>query len=102
MDSISKENIFAGVVGGVTSLFLAYALRKAVFQHRRGKWMRNRTPAEVVTMQSENMPAAIGPYSKGKLIKLSDGSLMAYSSGQLGLDPKTNELISDSVEEQAE
>jgi enamine deaminase RidA (YjgF/YER057c/UK114 family) len=45
------------------------------------------------------MPAAIGPYSKGKLIKLPDGSLMAYSSGQLGLDPKTNELISESVEE---
>ncbi|CDW85988.1 endoribonuclease l-psp [Stylonychia lemnae] len=98
---ISKDHFIAGVIGGVASLFLAMAARNVMFKHRRGKWMRNRQQSEVVTMNSDNMPAAIGPYSKGKLIKLQDGSSMAYSSGQLGLDPKTNELISDDVEEQA-
>lgn len=42
-------------------------------------------------------PAAIGPFSVGKIF---NGA--AYISGQLGLNPETNELVSDSVEEQAE
>ena len=50
MDSINKESLIAGLIGGVTSLALAFAIRKAVFKHKRGKWMRNRPQAEVVTM----------------------------------------------------
>ena len=44
-------------------------------------------------MQSDQLPAAVGPYSLGKVIKQSDGSLLAFTSGQLGLDPKTNTLV---------
>jgi enamine deaminase RidA (YjgF/YER057c/UK114 family) len=49
-------------------------------------------------MLSEKLPAAVGPYSLGKIIHFKSGSALAFSSGQLGLDPKTNNLVSDSVE----
>ena len=104
MDGVRKEHVIAGVIGGITSLALAMVARKLIFaKHRRGgRWRKNHQQAEVVTMTSPNMPAAIGPYTIGKLVKLQDGSMLAYSSGQLGLDPKTGELISQDVEEQAE
>lgn len=38
---------------------------------------------------TKNSPAAIGPYSQG--IKLND---LIFSSGQLGMDPATGELVS--------
>ena len=55
-------------------------------------------------MESEHMPAAIGPYSKGKMIQMHRGTTWAWSSGQLGLDPATNELVvgDDPVSAQAE
>lgn len=115
MESISKEHVISGLIGGVSALALAFVARKAIWKYKRGCCgpragkcgpkggkFGQRNPAEVITMQSENMPPAIGPYCKGKLVKLPDGSLMAYSSGQLGLDPKTGELISEDVAEQAE
>ncbi len=100
MDSVSKQHIISGVIGGITALALAFVVRKAMWARRRGHCKRVQ-PA-VITMESERMPAAIGPYTKGKIVQLPDGSRFAYSSGQLGLDPATNRLISDSVEEQAE
>eukprot|EP00347_Sterkiella_histriomuscorum_P018346 403345857 len=102
MDKIKSEHVIAGVIGGVTSLALAFFARKMMFRHKRGGMRKFFQQPEVITMQSDNMPAAIGPYTKGKLIKLQDGSMMAYSSGQLGLDPKTSELVSDDVAAQAE
>jgi enamine deaminase RidA (YjgF/YER057c/UK114 family) len=53
-------------------------------------------------MTSSRLPAAVGPYSLGRLIPLSDGSAIAFSSGQLGIDPVTNNLVSEDVAEQAE
>lgn len=40
----------------------------------------------------------------GKVVKLANGSLLAFSSGQLGLDPKTNALVTgqDQVVAEAE
>lgn len=52
-------------------------------------------------MKSDRLPAAVGPYSLGKIVKLANGSALAFSSGQIGLDPKTNNLIADDVEAQA-
>ncbi|MGC6469775.1 MAG: RidA family protein [Flavobacteriales bacterium] len=43
-------------------------------------------------ISSANAPAAIGPYSQAIL---SNGTL--YSSGQIAIDPITNELITDSI-----
>ena len=40
-------------------------------------------------MESENLPAAVGPYCKGKMVQYGNGSALAWSSGQLGLEPKT-------------
>ena len=66
--------------------------RKLTKRKRHGK-RGGRPQAELLTMQSDNMPAAIGPYTKGRLVKLPDGSCLAWSSGQLGLVPATNELL---------
>lgn len=46
---------------------------------------------------TENAPAALGPYNQA--ISVSGGTTI-YVSGQLGLDPKTGELVSDSFEAQ--
>jgi hypothetical protein len=103
MSNIQKEHIIAGVIGGAASLFLAFAARRLIWGRRRGggRWNHD---AKIVTMESENMPAAIGPYSKGKLVQMPNGSCFAWSSGQLGLDPRTNELVKgdDPVVAQAE
>ena len=53
-------------------------------------------------MNSTRLPAAVGPYSMGKQIRFQNGSVLAFTSGQLGLDPKTNQLIADDVQTQAE
>ena len=47
-------------------------------------------------VRSNNAPEPVGPYSQG-IIK---GDLL-YLSGQIGLDPKTGEMVSDDVLEQA-
>ncbi len=44
---------------------------------------------------SNNAPTPIGPYSLANLV---NGTL--YMSGQLGIDPKTNKLVSEDVSEQ--
>lgn len=49
------------------------------------------------TISTENAPAAIGPYVQGRVV----GSLL-FASGQIALDPKTGELVGESVEEQTE
>ncbi|TNV74382.1 hypothetical protein FGO68_gene11311 [Halteria grandinella] len=53
-------------------------------------------------MPSERLPAAVGPYSLGKQVQFANGSLLAFSSGQLGLEPQSGNLISQDVEAQAE
>jgi hypothetical protein len=37
MDSIKKEQVVAGVIGGFTALALAYIARKYVFRRKCGK-----------------------------------------------------------------
>lgn len=46
-------------------------------------------------LNTENAPKALGPYSQG--IKAGD---LIFLSGQLGLDPKTNDFASGGVAEQ--
>ena len=45
-------------------------------------------------IQTKNAPAAIGPYSQGII----SGNLI-FSSGQIGIDPKTSELV-EGIKEQ--
>jgi 2-iminobutanoate/2-iminopropanoate deaminase len=43
----------------------------------------------------DNAPAAIGPYSVA-----AGGGPFVFTSGQLGIDPKTNEIVSGGIEAQ--
>lgn len=47
-------------------------------------------------IESKNAPKAIGPYSQAIVV-----GEYVYLSGQLGLDPKTNEFVGDDVLSQA-
>ena len=49
------------------------------------------------TVSTENAPGAIGPYSQA--IKAGG---MVFCSGQIPIDPKTGEFVSDMVREQTE
>lgn len=79
MDSISKEHVISGIIGGVTTLALAMLFKKATC--KKGKGACPRVQGGIVTMESDRMPPAIGPYCKGKYIQYPDGSRLAYSSG---------------------
>lgn len=50
---------------------------------------------EIITVQTDNAPAAIGPYSQAKIV----GDLV-FTSGQIPLDPKTGEVVSGGIAEQ--
>ncbi len=48
-------------------------------------------------ISTENAPAAIGPYCQAMVV-----NGMLFTSGQLGLDPKTGDFAGDNVTAQAE
>ncbi len=47
-------------------------------------------------------PKAIGPYAQAQVVRLHGGNRMLFSSGQIGLDPATGELVAGGVREQSE
>jgi 2-iminobutanoate/2-iminopropanoate deaminase len=49
-----------------------------------------------IIIQTKNAPAPIGPYSQAVLV----GEIL-YTSGQIAINPKTGELIQDSIENEA-
>jgi 2-iminobutanoate/2-iminopropanoate deaminase len=105
MEGVKKEHIIAGVIGGVTSLALAMIARRLMWKAwKKGGKRGGRGESKLLTMQSDKMPAPVGPYCFGKMIQNPNGSLYAWSSGQLGLDPRTGELVQgeDPVVAQAE
>ena len=51
----------------------------------------------IKTIATPNAPAAIGPYTQGKVV---NGFL--FASGQVALDPQTGEIVGTTIEEQAE
>src|SRR5262245_62918270 len=66
--------------------------------------MRPRCGREEVKVKSplhvEDAPKAIGPYSQAQVVRLHGGQKMVYTSGQVGLDPRTGELVAGGVKEQ--
>lgn len=54
------------------------------------------TPGEIRRLETEYAPRAIGPYSQAVEV---DGWL--YTSGQIGLDPMTGEMVPGGFEAQA-
>ena len=53
------------------------------------------TISPIQTIQTENAPQAIGPYSQGKVF----GNLL-FTSGQIALDKDGNDFTQSSIEEQ--
>lgn len=52
---------------------------------------------EIEVVSTENAPMAVGPYSQGLKI-----GQFVFTSGQIALEPKTGELITESVAAQME
>jgi hypothetical protein len=99
MDSINKEHIISGIIGGLTVFAAGFAARRLWGKRRGGHCGKWREYPKLEFLQSNKMPAAIGPYSHGKMIVYANGAALAYTSGQLGLNPETNALVSENVEE---
>jgi len=51
-------------------------------------------------LQVAGAPKAIGPYSQAQVVRLHGGGRLVYTAGQVGLDPKTGELVPGGVPEQ--
>ena len=47
-------------------------------------------------------PKAIGPYSQAQVVRLHGGNRLVFTSGQIGLDPASGELVPGGVKEQTE
>lgn len=45
-------------------------------------------------------PKAIGPYSQAQVVRLHGGNRMVFTSGQIGLDPATGEIVAGGIVEQ--
>ena len=46
----------------------------------------------------EDAPKAIGPYSQAQVVRLHGGQKLVYTSGQVGIDPKTGELVAGGIQ----
>lgn len=51
------------------------------------------------TIQTENAPAAIGPYSQA--VQVAAGQML-FTAGQIPLDPQSGEIIGENIESQTE
>jgi len=52
------------------------------------------------TLEVADAPKAIGPYSQAQLVRLHGGQKLVFTSGQVGIDPKTGELVAGGIREQ--
>ena len=52
-------------------------------------------------IQVADAPGAIGPYSQAQVVRLHGGRIV-YTAGQVGLDPKTGEMVAGDVAAQTE
>ena len=48
----------------------------------------------------DDAPKAIGPYSQAQVVRLHGGQRMVFTSGQVGIDPDTGDLVEGGVREQ--
>ena len=49
---------------------------------------------------TDGAPKAIGPYSQAQVVRLHGGNRMVFTAGQVGIDPKTGDLVAGGVKEQ--
>ena len=50
----------------------------------------------------EDAPQAIGPYVQAQVVRMHGGQKLVYTSGQVGLDPATGELVPGGIKEQTQ
>ena len=50
----------------------------------------------------EDAPKALGPYSQAQVVRLHGGQKLVYTSGQVGIDPRTGELVTGGIREQTQ
>ena len=48
-------------------------------------------------VSTPNAPAAIGPYSQAVKLTHKSGEVMVHAAGQIGMDPKTGELVAGGI-----
>lgn len=80
MENVKQEHVIAGIIGGVSTLFLAFAIRKGMRQLGLKKRC-GPPPPKVECAVSTKLPAALGPYSAGKKISYKRGTQYLYTSG---------------------
>jgi len=51
-------------------------------------------------VQVDDAPKAIGPYSQAQVVRLHGGNRIVFTAGQVGIDPKTGDLVAGGVKEQ--
>ena len=49
-------------------------------------------------LQVDDAPKAIGPYSQAQVVRMHGGQKLVYSAGQVGLDPKTGDLVPGGIQ----
>lgn len=59
--------------------------------------MARKSTATRSAIDTQEAPAAIGPYSQGILV-----NDVLYCSGQIAIDPETSSMVTESVEEETE
>jgi len=87
-----KEHVVAGLIGGFAALGLFMLGKKTC-----GKM--NCCKGGAQTLTSDKIPKPIGPYTAGRAVSCG-GACVVFSSGQIGVDPKTGELVSADVKDQ--
>lgn len=53
-------------------------------------------------IQTNDAPAAVGPYSQGIKVSLPGGGSMLFCSGQIPLDPESGKIVGNTAAEQAD
>ena len=51
-------------------------------------------------ISTTDAPKAIGPYSQAQVVRLHGGGRLVFTAGQVGLDPKSGEIVTGGVSEQ--
>lgn len=51
-------------------------------------------------IQTDNAPKAVGPYTQGRTVE--GHARLVFTAGQVAMDPKTGNLVSEEVAEQAD
>jgi 2-iminobutanoate/2-iminopropanoate deaminase len=67
-----------------------------IFSKKFNTRKMNTTSIKIESLDSSKTPKAIGPYSKATRVDLGE-KFMIFTSGSLGVDPQSGNLVSDEV-----